>query len=240
MNKSSSFKQPNSDFIIKSFKDLETPRRYDEQLYNLDFGKSLIIKGILSTEGNLATSRDISLLTTGSFCNLSFESRLTERDIQEVWAVNKALRFMEENHDKPLTRNMIETYNSIIVVGPKSKFSGEVRKTNVFINETTHKPPDFENLDRLFENSLFEISTVEGEVNKAFSYLLMISKNQIFIDGNKRTGLLCALHHLIYSGQRMFILSDKFSEDFIRELKNFYETSTKGKLVDLFRLMMTD
>lgn len=240
MDKSNSFNQPNSDFIVNYFKDLEINRRPDEQLYNLEFGRNLIIKGILTTEGNLATERDISLLTTGSFSNFKFESRLNERDIQEVWAMNKALRFMEDNYDKPLTREIIEMYNYLVVVGSKSKFSGEVRRTNVFINGTAHRPPDFEGLSRLFENSLFEISTIQGEVNKAFSYLLMISKNQIFIDGNKRTGLLSALHHLVQTGQRMFIVRESFSEEFLTQLRVFYETSSKDKLLILLNQMMED
>ncbi|MFI3211524.1 MAG: hypothetical protein R3Y64_10815 [Peptostreptococcaceae bacterium] len=71
-------------------------------------------------------------------------------------AINKAFKYLEENIDKPLTLDIIKNYNSLIVTGLKSKYSGELRQTNVFINNTIYSPPDFRELERLVYNGLYE------------------------------------------------------------------------------------
>lgn len=211
-----------SDFIVSKYKDFEKRKEVD-QIYNLSFFRNEIIQGILSTEGNLASVDDVRILTTGSFKNLEFQSRLREQDIEEVWAMNKAFKYLEENIDKPLTLDIIKNYNSLIVTGLKSKYSGEIRQTNVFINNTLYTPPDFRNLERLVENAIEEINMLDGNINKAFSYILMISKLQVFIDGNKRTALLCAIHHLAYSKQPLLMFFNDFTQEYLKALKHFYE-----------------
>ncbi|MGL5749134.1 MAG: Fic family protein, partial [Paraclostridium sp.] len=131
---------------------------------------------------------------------------------------------LEENIDKPLTLEIIKNYNSLIVTGLKSKYSGDLRQTNVFINNTVYSPPDFRGLERLVDNGLKEIEMLDGNINKAFSYLLMISKLQVFIDGNKRTALLSAIHHLAYSKQPLLMFFSDFTQEYLKSLKHFYET----------------
>ncbi len=212
-----------SDFIVDRYSDSEERKEMD-QIYNLSFFRNEIIQGILSTEGNLASVDDVRILTTGSFKNLEFQARLREQDIEEVWAMNKAFKYLEENIDKPLTLEIIKNYNSLIVTGLKGKYSGDLRQTNVFINNTVYSPPDFRGLERLVDNGLKEIEMLDGNINKAFSYLLMISKLQVFIDGNKRTALLSAIHHLAYTKQPLLMFFSDFTQEYLKSLKHFYET----------------
>lgn len=225
-------KQKNFNFICTKFNDTVKKFREDEHLYNLDRLKSNIIKGILSTEGNLASIEDINLLTTRSFNKLEFSRDLNEKDIQEIWAMDKALYFMQENIDKPISMDIICKYNELVVIGYKSKYSGSLRNTNVYINGSTYQPPDFNQLGRYSENLILEIDSIEGNINKAFSYLLGISKLQLFIDGNKRTALLVALHHLVYSGEPMLLLDSRFTNEYLCNMKLFYETGDNSKILD--------
>lgn len=225
------YKRPSSDFIVSCLNDLEEPR--DEQFYmfNLKHLRSKLIKGFLSTEGNLASEDDIDLLTTSSFSSLSFSRNLREKDILDVWAMDKAMKYLEENFYKPIDRKLIEGYNELLVTGYKFKYSGEVRRTNVHIQGSTYAPPDFQLLDRLFDNLINEVNLVEGEVNKAFSLILGVSKLQLFIDGNKRTAFVVALHHLCNKGQKILLMDDSFSTDYLKELKVFYETGDNSSVV---------
>ncbi|MGL4949220.1 MAG: Fic family protein [Anaeroplasmataceae bacterium] len=230
LNRFSDYKTKDSDFIVRRFKDISPKRTEEDYLYNLSFFRNKIIKGVLSTEGNLASIEDIELLTTGTFSTLKFSRSLSEMDLQEVWAMNKVMSFMEANITKPVTRELIETYNSMIVVGPKSRMSGRTRGTNVFINGSSYTPPDFQMLDRLFNNIIEEVNLIEGEINKAFSLALGIAKMQIFIDGNKRTANVVALHHLCFSGQPMLIMKNNFAIEYIKSMKDFYETSNNESI----------
>lgn len=47
-------------------------------------------------------------------------------------------------------------------------------------------------------------------MNKAFSYLLVISKLHMFIDRNKRTALFSAIHHLAYSKKPILMLFSNY------------------------------
>lgn len=221
-----------SDFIITKFND-ETIRDEQSYMFNLGYLKKNLIKSILSTEGNLASIDDIELLTTGRFNNLSFSNTLSEKDIQDVWAVDKCIKFMGENFHKPVNRELIEYYNSVVVTGVKSKYSGRVRTSNVFIRGAMYTPPDFTMLDRLFDNMMDEVSQVDGEINKAVSLVLGISKLQLFIDGNKRTAQIVALHHLCNTGQPLLILQDKFTQQYLKYMKEFYESGNNKNISDL-------
>lgn len=233
-------KPKNSDFIVNRF--IDYPKRNEESyVFNLDRLRSVLIKGILSTEGNLASLSDIELLTTRRFNDLSFSCTLDQSDIEEVWAMDRAIKYMEENFYKPLTRDIIEDYNYLVVIGYKKKYSGRIRQTDVVINGSVYKPPSFQMLDRLFDNMLSEIGCIDGDINKAISLILGISKLQLFIDGNKRTALLCALHHLCYSGQPLLIMQDRFTKEYLIRMKKFYETGENEDISNLiFKMLDTE
>ena len=92
------------------------------------------------------------------------------------------------------------------------------------VNTNVSNPPDFIGLETLVENGLKEIEMLDGNINKAFSYLLMISKLQVFIDGNKKNALLSAIHHLAYTKQPLLMFFSDFTQEYLKSPTHFYET----------------
>ncbi|MFM9277935.1 Fic family protein [Paenibacillus jiagnxiensis] len=78
--------------------------------------------------------------------------------------------------------------------------SGELIKTNIFIQGTSYVPPDPRDLYGNFIQMFEAIEQLSGSLNKAVSFLLAISKSQFFNNGNKRTARMVALHQCCYGG----------------------------------------
>lgn len=200
---------------------------------NLEKAEIKYIKSFLETEGNLASETDILLLTTHRFKELKFSTELRPKDVKEIYAMRDGMRLLFENYKKPLTPEMILRYNFSVVAGEKKILSGKLRETNDWIDGVLYSPPDFHLLPRLFENMFMAVDSVEGNINKAISYLLAISKNQFFIDGNKRTARLVALHQLAYGKQK--ILSPMIDTvEYLMGLEEFYKTGDNNRFSDFF------
>ena len=200
---------------------------------NIEKSRIRYIKSFLELEGNPATVGDILMLTTGSFKELNFSTSLTRRHIEDIYAMDRAMALLEESYTQVLTPQHIFRYNFAVLTGVRKEFAGRLRSTDVTIGGTSYRPPQFELLERLFENMFSAISLVDGHINKAISYLLAISKNQVFIDGNKRTARLVALHQLSYGNQKV-LSSEIDTHNYILHLKEFYELGDAKPFADFF------
>jgi hypothetical protein len=201
---------------------------------NLDKAEIKYIKSFLEMEGNTATEKDILFLTSGSFKSLDFDNQLTQKDIEEVYAMKRALDYMKTVYRFPLTDKHLCAYNSLVVVGPKRVLSGELRETDVWINGTSYAPPKWELLPRLFSNMFSAVDCLEGDINKAVTFLLAISKNQFFIDGNKRTARLAAIHQLAHGRQKL-LSPNLDTVQYMKALLVFYNTGDTKPFVEFFK-----
>lgn len=220
------------DYCVRSLEDTQTISDSRVEL-NLEKAEIRYIKNFLEMEGNTASEKDILYLTSSSFKSLEFDSQITPKDIEEIYAMKKALDFLKNNYTAPLTKDHVFMYNFLVVIGVKKADAGRLRETNVWINGTLYTPPKFELLPRLFDNMFLAVDSVQGNLNKAASYLLAISKNQFFIDGNKRTARLVALHQLAYSKQKL-ISPNLDTVQYMKNLLNFYETSDNSNFAEFF------
>jgi fido (protein-threonine AMPylation protein) len=191
------------------------------------------IRSLLEMEGNPASTQDILMLITGRFKNLAFDVELSQKHIEEVWGMDKAIKYLLLNHSHALTKQHLYDYNSFVVVGSRKTYAGRLRETDVTIGGTRYSPPQFELLPRLFENMFSAIEMLEGTQNKALSYLLAISKNQFFIDGNKRTARLAAMHVCLNKGLPSLSF-DIDTQLYLRCLKDFYEESKTEGMVEFY------
>ena len=70
-------------------------------------------------------------------------------------------------------------------------------------------------VDRIFYNEFFGMTLYPDIYHRAAAYMFYIVKNHIFIDGNKRTGLACALTFLQWNGFQIDPLDDDSVFDFV-------------------------
>lgn len=148
--------------------------------------------------------------------------------------MNKAIKFLMKNYRKELTPELVCLYNRMVVIGDKGLYSGKLRETNVWVRESSYLPPSFDKLPRIFGQMFEDIFCVQGHKNKAISYLLGLSKNQFFIDGNKRTARLACLHQLAFGGQKL--LSPSLNTNtYMKSLLTFYEQDDPSQFVEFFK-----
>lgn len=220
------------EYCITTLKD---DKKIDPAIVELNIEKRFVeyIKNLLELEGNPASVKDILFLTTGTFTKLEFSTRLSLNNIEEISAMKNALNLVLVNYKNPITSDIIELYNFTVVIGEKKRKAGRLRDTNVRISGTIYSPPSFDILPKIYKNMFDAIDCVEGYKNKALSYLLAISKNQFFIDGNKRTARLVALH-VLANGMQKTLDHELDTQKYLEYLINFYETGNSSNMVKFF------
>ncbi len=70
-------------------------------------------------------------------------------------------------------------------------------------------------VDRIHVNEIFGMTIYPDIYHQAGAYMFYILKNHIFLDGNKRTGLACALTFLQWNGIAIAPLHEDTVFDFV-------------------------
>ena len=70
-------------------------------------------------------------------------------------------------------------------------------------------------VDHLYVNELFGQPIYEDIYNQAAAYMFYIIKNHMFLDGNKRTGLACAVTFLQWNGVKLIPFEEDSAYEFV-------------------------
>jgi prophage maintenance system killer protein len=106
---------------------------------------------------------------------------------------------------------------------------GDIRKLNVIIGGTTYVPP-IPTSDGVKEDLAKIFSSDKDILNKAVDLCLYIMKQQIFIDGNKRTAVLSTNHYLISNGVGFIAIHYDKVPSFKDMLITYYEGKDEDKI----------
>ena len=112
--------------------------------------------------------------------------------------------------------------------------AGRLRDVPVRIGGTDWQPelP----LESLVREGLEEVLVAGGdEVEKAVRLMLFVMRRQVFIDGNKRTGVVLANHYLIGRGLGMIVIPAEKAVEFKRLLIPYYEGKDRGEMMKFVR-----
>jgi fido (protein-threonine AMPylation protein) len=103
--------------------------------------------------------------------------------------------------------------------------TGTLRSVPVSIGGTKWKPelP----IESLVKEELSDILSLDDIYAKAVSALLLVTKKQLFIDGNKRTSVIFANHILISAGAGLIAIPEEDVPEYKRLLIRYYETDDK-------------
>lgn len=107
--------------------------------------------------------------------------------------------------------------------------SGTFRNGAVFIAGTDYTPPDYNQLNEIYNNLInLNYSKNNTDIYKfAISVFLQIARNQFFYDGNKRTGRLMMNGILLANGLPVINLVAKKQLEFNTLMLDFYNTNNE-------------
>jgi len=109
---------------------------------------------------------------------------------------------------------------------------GVFRNANVNIGGTEYIPPNFKDLDTIFEEGLQKLEQVKDPILKALTYFLFGARTQLFFDGNKRTSRLMMNGILLNEGLPILNIKAKDKLEFNREMIAFYDSEDYNKALE--------
>jgi len=193
----------------------------EEVRLNIDFAKRHLVDSIYKQailEGVATTFADTeSIIEGGKVNNMTSEDILKVINLKHAWEfiLNKNVIVSSSNF------NLLCEINKLVEQGLYYN-AGKIRSTPVSIGGTVWTP-DLpiesmikEQLDDIYNSSL-------SFIDKAIELLLYATKKQIFIDGNKRTGVIFANHFLISKGKGVIVVPVELVEEYSKLLISYYE-----------------
>lgn len=188
---------------------------------NIDFAKRNLVDTIYKQailEGVATTFADTENIIEGGKVN-----NMTPEDIMKIVNLKHAWEFI-------LNKNVILSDTNFALLCEINKMveegfyysAGRVRSVPVTIGGTTWKP-DLP-IESVIKEELEEIFNKKmDDVDRAIELLLYTMKEQVFIDGNKRTSVIFSNHYLISKGKGIIAIPAELTEEFKDLLISYYE-----------------
>ena len=108
--------------------------------------------------------------------------------------------------------------------------AGFLRSVPVSIGGTTWQP-DFPIKADIIDD-IDKINNTENATEKAIDLMLFIMRKQMFLDGNKRTAMICANRVLIENGAGLINIKVEDIGEFKTKLLKYYETNERDEIKD--------
>lgn len=205
----------------------------EEVKLNIDFAKRNLVDSIYNQamlEGVVTTYADTESIIEGGQVN-----GMTSTDIMKVINLKHAWEFVLDENVIMAEENFsfLSQINKLILEGFYYN-AGKVRSTPAKIGGTNWVPgipiesQVVEELNGLLNSKLDDVSL-------AIELLLYVMKRQIFIDGNKRTAVILANHHLISRGLGIISIPGDLVEDYKKLLIMYYEGKDTDKIKKFLR-----
>lgn len=109
---------------------------------------------------------------------------------------------------------------------------GKLRTGTVRIAGTEHEPPTAETLHSVYRAGARELREVDCRHTRAIATFLFIAHNQLFWDGNKRTGRLLMNGLLLSNGHDIITVPAKKRQDFNTKMVRFYDSADSSEMVE--------
>lgn len=157
-------------------------------------------------------------------------SSLSVGDVVAINNLKHAWQFVFDTMEYPQTDfAFVCEVNRIIGAGLYNN-AGFLRGMPVSIGGTTWRP-DLPVKAEII-NDIGEINKAENATKKAIDLMLYIMRKQMFLDGNKRTAMICANRVLIENGAGLINIDVEHIEEFKTKLIGYYETNQKEEIQD--------
>ena len=203
----------------------------NEVIINLDFARAnmkSIIYDQAVLEGVSTTFKDIELIIeNGKVNNISAEDVLKIINLKHAWefVLDKDVILSKSSY-------YLSQYIAKLVNEGFYSDGGRIRGVPVSIGGSSYVPKiPIENIVRDEINNIINSSL--DDIDKSIEIALYVMKTQIFIDGNKRTGIIFANHYLISKGKGLLVIPYDLVTEFKKLLVLYYE-GKEDKLIKNF------
>jgi prophage maintenance system killer protein len=195
---------------------------------NIDLARRNLVDSIYKQsilEGVATTYSDTETLVNGGKVN-----GMTSEDVGKVVNLKHAWEFILTDGviQYPSNYAILCQINAVVQEG-FSYTAGKIRNVPVTIGGCSYIPPV--PLEDQVREELGSIMAGRDVVETSIGALLYVMKRQIFLDGNKRTAVIFASHHLIQSGKGLIVIPAEAVPEFKKLLVHFYETDEKTDIV---------
>lgn len=147
-----------------------------------------------------------------------------ELKVDEVVAINNlkhAWQFVLSHLDYKVDFPYLCRINQLVGAGIVYN-AGYTRNVPVRINGTTWTPPM--PIESQIKEKLLELQEIPGTTERAVSTMLYCMRQQIYMDGNKRTSMLAGNQIMISGGAGIISVPIELQSDFSEQLLKFYAT----------------
>lgn len=169
-------------------------------------------------EGIGVTYPDTEAIFEGAVVQgISLKDTLAINNLKRAWL------FVLDNIDYDIDLNYICKINSCIGGDDLIMRAGWLREIPVRIGGTEWQPgiPNKVQIDENIKN----IHCIDNPTERAITLMLYCMREQMFLDGNKRTAMLAGNQIMIKHGVGVISIPIKYQSKFIKELINYYETN---------------
>lgn len=202
-----------------------------EVILNLDFARAnmkSIIYDQAVLEGVSTTFPDTELIIeNGKVNNVSTEDVLKIINLKHAWEF-----ILDRDVILSRTSYYVSQYIAKLVNEGFYLDGGRIRGVPVSIGGSSYVPSiPIENNVKEKINNIIDSSL--DDIDKSIELALYVMKTQIFIDGNKRTGIIFANHYLISKGKGLLVVPYDLVSEFKKLLVMYYE-GKENKLIKEF------
>lgn len=174
-------------------------------------------------EGLAVTFPDTEAIYNGiSVPNIKVEDIIAINNLKHAW------EFILTNIEYLIDYSYICKINQIIGGNNLIYEAGLIGKAPVSIGGTTWKP-DLP-IELIIKEDINNITNIKEPTERAISLMLYIMRKQMFIDGNKRTGMLAANQVMIANGAGVITIPIENQRDFTKLLIYFYESNNSDEI----------
>lgn len=201
----------------------------NEVILNLDFARAnmkSIIYDQAILEGVATTFPDTELIIdNGKINNLKTEDVLKIINLKHAWEF-----VLDKDVISSPSSYYLSQYIAKLVNEGFYYDGGKIRSVPVTIKGSKYVPSI--PIESVVKDEIATILKNEmDDIDKAIELALYIMKTQIFIDGNKRTGIIFANHYLISKGKGLLVVPYDLVDQFKKLLVSYYE----GKDIDTIK-----
>ena len=192
----------------------------DDIVLNIDYIRKHLSEIIYSQallEGIDTSFTNVELLVNGEKIN-----RLSALDTQKLINLKRAWEFIlfKDVAVFPDNLDLMSQINAVVENGI-DYLAGSIRTVPVSISGTSFIPPTLS--EKEIVESLNKLNNNDNILDKAIDALLFVQKNQLFLNGNKRTAFIFANHMLLKEGHGFLMIPADLVSEYKKHLINYYE-----------------
>ncbi len=192
--------------------------------------KNQLVYNMAKAEGNTHSFAEVSTVIEG----FTIQGKKF-KEAEQIVQINKAWEYLFELIEKDkfvFNKQTALELNQLAASADYSKV-GCFRDREVQISSTEYRPPLSVTVPNLWDDLTKKTKDYKNHRQAAYNVFLDIARNQIFNDGNKRTGQLMMNGILMSNNFHIVTFPDKIRGEYTTKLIQYYETGHKSEMLKL-------